>query len=90
MLTVIHKCFPSGDPSSYGFVSPWIGESLEYHKIPRDLTCIGCPVMVTTLRQQSAPFFLLLDFARDSRLWVAYRAKEEISRTRAVLVLFIF
>ena len=38
--------------------------------------------MVTTLRQQSAPFFRLPDFARDSKLCVAYRAKEEISRTR--------
>ena len=46
--------------------------------------------MVTTLRQQTAPFFRLPDFARDSKLCVAYRAKEEISRTRAVLVLFIF
>ena len=90
MLAVIHKCFPSGEPSSNGFVPPWIGERLEYHKIMRDLTCIGCPVMVTTLRQKSAPFFRLLDFARDSRLCVAYKAKEEISRTRAVPVLFIF
>ena len=38
--------------------------------------------MVTTLHQQSAPFFRLPDFARDSKLCVAYRAKEEISRTR--------
>ena len=49
MLTVIHKCFPSGDPFSYGFdVPPWIAESLEYHKI-----LLRMAVIVTQPAQQA-------------------------------------
>ena len=71
MLIVIHKCFPPTlRPFFIHFVLPFSGESLEYQKILRDLTCLGLrAVIATTLRQHSLPFACLI-FAY-SRLCVA-------------------